>query len=60
MQSQTYIFLFEKKRNLVFANDPGDLGLIPGHVISKTFKMLLDTSLLNTQQYKARIKGKVE
>ena len=33
----------------VFANGPGDLGSIPGHVISKTLKMLLDTSLLNTQ-----------
>ena len=28
--------------------------------IPKTFKMVLDTSLLNTQQYKVRIKGKVE
>ena len=44
----------------VFANDPGDLGSIPGRVIPKTFKMVLDTSLLNTQQYKVRIKGKVE
>ena len=44
----------------VFANCPGDLGSIPGHVISETFKMVLDTSLLNTQQYKVRIKGKVE
>ena len=44
----------------VFANGPGDLGSIPGHVIPKTFKMVLDTSLLNTQQYKVRIKGKVE
>ena len=39
---------------------PGDMGSIPGHVIPKTLKMLLDTSLLNTQQYKVRIKGKVE
>ena len=39
---------------------PGDLGSIPGHVIPKTLKMVLDTSLLNTQQYEARIKGKVE
>ena len=31
-----------------------------GRVIPKTFKMVLDTSLLNTQQYKVRIKGKVE
>ena len=44
----------------VFANDPGDRGSIPGHVIPKTLKMVLDTSLLNTQQYKVRIKGKVE
>ena len=42
----------------VFANGPGDLGSIPGRVIPKTLKMVLDTSLLNTQQYKVRIKGK--
>ena len=44
----------------VFTNAPGDLDSIPGHVIPKTFKMVLDTSLLNTQQYKVRIKAKVE
>ena len=44
----------------VFAKDLEDLGSILGRVIPKTFKMVLDTSLLNTQQYKARIKGKVE
>ena len=44
----------------VFANGPGDLRLIPGHVIPKTLKMVLDASLLNTQQYKVRIKGKEE
>ena len=44
----------------VFAHDLGDLGSIPGRVIPKIFKMVLDTSLLNTQQYKVRIKGKVE
>ena len=32
----------------VFAKDPGDLGSIPGCVIPKTLKMVLDTSLLNT------------
>ena len=42
----------------VFPNDPRDLGSIPGRVIPKTLKMVLDTSLLNTQQYKVRIKGK--
>ena len=42
----------------LFVNGPGNLGSIPGRVIPKTLKMLLDTSLLNTQQYKVRIKGK--
>ena len=44
----------------MFANGPGDPGSIPGHVIPNTLKMVLDTSLLNTQQYKVRIEGKVE
>ena len=35
-------------------------GSIPGHVIPKNFKMVLDTALLNTKQYKVGIKGKVE
>ena len=43
-----------------FANGPGDLGSIPGRVIPKTLKMVIDTTLLNTQQYKVVIKGKVE
>ena len=44
----------------VFANGPGDLDSIPGRVIPKTQKMVLDASLLSTQHYKVRIKGKVE
>ena len=44
----------------VFANGPRDLGSIPGRVIPRTQKMVLDASLLNTQHYKVRIKGKVE
>ena len=44
----------------VFANGPGDQGSIPGRVIPKTQKMVLDAALLNTQHYKVRIKGKVE
>ena len=44
----------------VFANGLRDLGSIPGRVIPKTLKMVLDTSLLNTWQYKVHIKGKVE
>ena len=31
----------------------------PGRVIPKTQKIVLDASLLNTQHYKVRIKGKV-
>ena len=44
----------------VFINGPGVLGSIPGHVIPKILKIALDTSLFNTQQYKVRIKVKVE
>ena len=44
----------------VFANSQGDWGSIPGQVIPKTQKTILDTALLNTQHYKVRIKGKVE
>ena len=44
----------------VFANGPEDRGSIPGRVIPKILKTVLDTSLLSTQQYKVRIKGKVE
>ena len=44
----------------MFTNDTGDLGSIPGRVIPKTQKMVLDATLPNTQHYKVRIKGKVE
>ena len=44
----------------VFTNGPGDWGSIPGWIIPKTQKMVLDPSLLNTQHYKVWIKGKVE
>ena len=44
----------------VFANGPRDRGSIPGRVIPKTQKMVLDAALLNTQYYKAMIKSKVE
>ena len=43
-----------------FTNGPGDRGSIPGRVIPKTQKMVLDAALLNTQHYKVRIKSKVE
>ena len=44
-------------KEVTFANDPGDLGSIPGRVIPKTLKMVLDTSLLNTWQYKGTYQG---
>ena len=43
-----------------FANGPEELGSIPGRVLPKTQKMILDAALLNNQHYKVRIKGKVE
>ena len=44
----------------VFNYGPEDRDSIPGQVIPKTQKMVLDAALLNTQHYKVRIKGKVE
>ena len=41
-----------------FVNGSGDQGSIPGRVIAKTQKMVLDASLFNTQQYKGRTKRK--
>ena len=48
------------RKKLYFYIDVKHQGSIPGCVIPKTLKMVLDTSLLNTQQYKVRIEGKVE
>ena len=45
-----HIYLYFRLIGLVskvFAYGPGDLASIPGHVIPKTLKMVLDTSLLN-------------
>ena len=58
--STHYIYQLIGLVGRVFANGPGDLGSIPGCVMPKTLKMVLHASLLNTQQYKVRIKGKVE
>ena len=65
LKTNYFMFNYVKKPRLiglvgrVFANGPGDLGSIPSRIIPKTFKMVLDTSLFNTQQYKVRIEGKV-
>ena len=55
-----YIYIYIGPAGNVFANGPGDMGSIPSRVIRKTLKMILDASVLDTQQYKVRIKGKVE
>ena len=44
----------------MFANGLDDLGSVSGRVTPKTQKIVLDATLLNTQYYKVRIKGKVE
>ena len=43
-----------------WSHGPGNLGSIPGRVIPKTQKVVLDATLLNTHHYKVRIKSKVE
>ena len=40
----------------MFVNDPENRGSIPGRVIPKTQKMVLDAALLSTQHYKVRVK----
>ena len=44
----------------VFANGPEDRGSIPGRVILKTQRMVLDAAWLNIQHYMERINGNVE
>ena len=44
----------------VFAIGPGDRSSIPGRVLLKTQKMVLDASLLKTRHYMVRIMYKVE
>ena len=44
----------------MLTNGPGDWDSIQGRVIPKTQKMVIEAALLKTQQYKVRIKGKVE
>ena len=44
----------------VITNGPGDRRLILDRVIPKTQKMVFDPAILNTQQFKVRIKDKKE
>ena len=46
-----YIYIYIYKMWLVFAIGLGDQGSITVQVIPKTQKIVLDTSLLNTQDY---------
>ena len=61
--AQNYFLKFDRAIGLmrsVFANGLEDRGSIPDCVIPKTQKMVFDATLLNTQHYEVRIKGKVE
>ena len=55
--ASVHLYLFGKMVR-VFTNGLVDQGSIPGQVISKTQKMVLDAFFLNTQHYKVWIKGK--
>ena len=61
--TETVLYIYNWPIGLVarvFANGLGDLGSIPGRVIPKIQKMVLNATLLNTQYYKVRIKVKLE
>ena len=58
--SSIYIYIYIDLVGRAFANVPGRPGIQSLFVILKTQKMVLDVSLLHTQHYKVRIKGKVE
>ena len=55
-----YIYTYVSIMVRVFTNGLGELDSIPGWVVPKTLKMVLDASLLNIQLYKVWIKGKVK
>ena len=51
-----YMYLYNAYKTYMVR---GNMGSISGRVTPKTQKMILDASLLNTQFYMVRIKGKV-
>ena len=55
-----YSFLHSVNQRKFVRQWPGRPGFSPRSSHTKTQKMVLDASLLNTQHYKVRIKGKVE
>ena len=58
MQYRVILFICFMAYQLLMGYGPGDRGSIPGRVISKTQKMVIDATSLNTQHYKVRIKIK--
>ena len=60
MYIYVYVYWLIGLQGRVFPNGTGELGSISVRVIAKTQKMVLDTSLLNTQHYKVHINSKVE
>ena len=50
-----YIYIY-----IYIYNGPGDQGSIPGRVISKTQKMVLDDSLLNSALYESMVSGAIQ
>ena len=62
MEVNPTVIKYTNMKNLgsrVFDDGVGDRGSIPGRVIPKTQKMVLDATLLSTQYNKVRIKVKV-
>ena len=55
-----FVYIHFDQMSTGLANGPGDRGSTPGRVILTTQKLILDSALLNTQQYKVWMKGKGE
>ena len=55
-----YIYICIGLEGWIFANVPEDRDSIPGRVILRTQKIILDISILNIQHYKVRISGNVQ
>ena len=60
IQSKEFNMKESRQVGRVFTNYLGSLRLILGCVLPKTLRMVLNISLLNTQQYKVHIESKVE
>ena len=62
--SYAYVDLYNKFMHMYYTNEQSvrqwSRGSIPGEVILKNQKVVLDAALLNPRYYKVMIKGKVE